>query len=1458
MVLVKGNRIDNYEMNIYEHAINMTAIRKHVAFLTSLGSRVTGYLGYKKATEYIIHYFNKLGIKTIIQEFNTTVPIDVNSYIELMWPNDTKTVIKAYALWPNFIQACAIPKGIEGKLVYVGKGEFSDLNGKDLNGSIVLMDFTSGSNWLRVADFGAKAIIFLSSEPITKYEALSKFSMTPIYVPRLYVPPKDAKILLKFASTNGNVRVYSDIAYRRVIAKNIIGVINGTKYPDEIIILSAHYDTWSIVPRIAPGASDSLGLAFLLELARYYASHRPLRTLWLVAYGGHWEGLTGAREFVEKYYFSRSVMMDKQKILLQIGLDITSDSEGVTLLYVGHFYKCGAYGGSGAIESRYAPVLSTMEKEVLPKLQKLGISKDLLFIAFKSIYWTGTEPEPYILDTEPATLSGSLAFTIMTSYSRKIWWGSPYDLMCNVDFEKLSKQFIIVSTITDFYLYNDNIGITWDRIKPNRLRIVGGDFKSYITFRGKVIYYDLESGWYKPIGREAIVRVGIHPNRYYPFANILLTTDKRGYFEVHGMPVSSVLPQYIYIDAWVVNGNAILFAPDMGIYGAKSFATTFTPLAHPFNVTIVVFPCAMIELFDIYDPLTGERGVIPDPTRSGDLYYFLSMSRIVPYDFESLAEPISYGYFYRPMDPLAIIFAKPGSRIGIVFQTGMIKLEHAGIIINASPVCPEGSGLFLKEQGERIRISFTAYHFARDLFLVSKHRSEILTSHYVGSLTLKYSLFKTSEYLNKTIESLHKKDYSKAYSLALTAWAWALRSYRDHVMPLIHDLSITTVFYFSLIIPFIVFFERLVFHAYGKRRFLVILITAIVLVTIFGKIHPAFTLVSNSALSLSGIVVLVFLAFVLSIFISETSSIMAREAERRLGKHRIAVTFAPFIHFSSSAIESMRRYKLRTILTMLTIVVVMIATLSLTSSSYYLAVLAKPLSQKPPYTGLLIKRSYGTPPSNSFDLYTPLLISGIVQDKGIVAPRYWLYPSMLYPYGLITFIVGKSYNATYPIRAFFGISPADAEHIIHRALVVGRVFTEEDYMACILSRKQSKVLGVSIGDTIQWNGLRLKVIGIYDPQTLVGFKDLDGLGITPIDPSTIPQYVPPGKKVPQVQYPLAWDLVLLIPWRLARDLGGYVASVAVYFNETLNEEEMENLASEVAEILGNTILGLGGRTVSYTGIISWALLGWGVIIVILALGALNVLIALIAALRERRRDIYVYTAVGLSPRGTATMFITESFAYAVVASVLGYLAGIGLNLLLHKLGLLPTIYIVNYSSLSAVLSILVTIGIVLASTIYPISVAARMITPSLERKWKPTTRPKGDVWEIPLPIAVATSDEALGILYYLNEYLLGAGKATRYFTVLSVDGISIDNRSISFNVLLAPREMNVTQNVRITFALKENRYTAILSIRRLSGDYVTWRSSNYNFIDSMRKQLLLWRSLSKGERSKYIKYFKHK
>ncbi len=82
-------------------------------------------------------------------------------------------------------------------------------------------------------------------------------------------------------------------------ASNVIATIPGTVSPEEILIVGAHYDSWSrggTARTFAPGADDNAsGTAAILETARVLAGRRFDFTVRIVAFGAEEYGLHGSR-----------------------------------------------------------------------------------------------------------------------------------------------------------------------------------------------------------------------------------------------------------------------------------------------------------------------------------------------------------------------------------------------------------------------------------------------------------------------------------------------------------------------------------------------------------------------------------------------------------------------------------------------------------------------------------------------------------------------------------------------------------------------------------------------------------------------------------------------------------------------------------------------------------------------------------------------------------------------------------------------------------------------------------------------------------------------------------------------------------------------------------------------------------------------------------------------------------
>ena len=291
---------DAYETKLNEFSkYYSTEVRTHLEFFASRGSRVVGYPGYYESVNYIVESLKSYGYDVYVENFTVTVPIDYGSYVEILSPYHK--VIKAYALVPNLVETCYTPNGITAELVYIGHGK-EEMNGKDIDNKIVVMEFDSGYEWMRAISLGAKAIIFVVnplSGSVTQIEAADKFSELPIYAPRLAVDWNDFKDILSELDAGERVKakIVVNMTFENVAAYNIIALKKGSKYSDEVVALTAYFDSWSVAPAWSPGADEALGISSLLAIAKLFKDEKPLRTVAFIAFSGHHQALAGAREF---------------------------------------------------------------------------------------------------------------------------------------------------------------------------------------------------------------------------------------------------------------------------------------------------------------------------------------------------------------------------------------------------------------------------------------------------------------------------------------------------------------------------------------------------------------------------------------------------------------------------------------------------------------------------------------------------------------------------------------------------------------------------------------------------------------------------------------------------------------------------------------------------------------------------------------------------------------------------------------------------------------------------------------------------------------------------------------------------------------------------------------------------------------------------------------------------------
>ena len=144
-----------------------SGLAETVKILASFEDRSTGTEGAERTASYIKKRFAEMGFEEVESHF-FKIPVRKHGGSTL-FISEKGSSVPIQPISSNLISPETISKeGMEGPLVFVGAGELKDFNGKDIAGSIILMDLESGKNWLHAASLGAKALIYLDRGPTSR------------------------------------------------------------------------------------------------------------------------------------------------------------------------------------------------------------------------------------------------------------------------------------------------------------------------------------------------------------------------------------------------------------------------------------------------------------------------------------------------------------------------------------------------------------------------------------------------------------------------------------------------------------------------------------------------------------------------------------------------------------------------------------------------------------------------------------------------------------------------------------------------------------------------------------------------------------------------------------------------------------------------------------------------------------------------------------------------------------------------------------------------------------------------------------------------------------------------------------------------------------------------------------------------------------------------------------------
>jgi len=1496
-------------------------LKRDISFFTSFSNRLPGSKGLDESAKYIFKRFKDLRLKDVhFEEFGVTVPRQEKANLFLPGGSGTQAipdlirgsghhdggldksspyidggldksspyidggldksspyiaggeVLGLQLIWPNLIYLSSLPEGgIEAPLIRLSSAKLADLKGKRVAGSIVVLDFDTGSDWLNLPRLGAKAVIFVEPELIFRREAEKKFLSTPLPFPRFFILQKEAKKIRK--SFYPRVRLESKAGWQEERARNIIGKIEGSdpQLKREVIILEAYYDSISIVPQLSPGAESSLGIVSLLQLIKVFKEHPPKRTIIFLATSAHFQGLSGIRAFISRHF--SELESKKLNLVLFVGLDLSSHNDELGVFFKGMYYnQLDSRNRLKRFFSDFATDCREISKEIQERAKIKGVPLHDGVNPIEGRGWESFLFGDYAFDHEAITLAGGPGVGLVTTDDARIFVDTPSDTSSNLNFKNFEKQVRDLSLLLPKIVNKVDLRFPQQR-KFRRLQINAG----FAKVAGRIVEFDARVNYIpdKPIlSSLAVIRHRVKSMVGVRCPLIQKVKGKGAHFEFDGIiPLAARNKKTsVLVEGYKLSPQTgeIIYAPDRGINGAVAYPIEFPVTTAYHEALVVVFRCRAYGIYDLVDPQN-----------------FSYLKSVQIYDGETDSEPNSFGFAFpwetdwkrKSEEDCGVIFAEPKMRVKIVMGSGLGANRF--LLLNSNFKEFTGKGYLLPE--EEGNIFDTSYKAATDLWWLDEGRISLLSKHRIINKGMSDLHQTTRKILDQAKKLKREGEYSGFFSYSRAAWGYETQVY-PQVRKTADDVVKGVLFYLAMLLPLCFFLERLIFAFRDLQRQLIA--TALLFVAFFAcfrYIHPAFDITLNPSFVLLAFLILALSLLVIFLIvgkfeeqIKKVRGTMREAHQADVGRMSVAAVAL------SLGISNMRKRKGRTALTCITLILLTFTVLSFTSVVSERRTNIIPTKGKALYNGILIRNGAWDPP---LDNPTSEHLLDEFGKKGIVVGRSWYLTREEEKKEVVIrrTIKRTLNNRSCQIAAVQGLD-VEERRVTHldKTLIGGRWFKKGEDAECILPQKIAKLLKIRERDLgkaeVAFGGMNFKVVGIFSSQTYKKFTDLDGEILTPVDwekQKGLEEERRVQKEVFMKYTHFEPDDIILISNQALSKVGGDLRSVAISFPTSKKAEKtLEELMKRVSL---NIYAGMEGKLYRFSSLTATSLIGLEDLFIPILIAALIVLNTMLGSVYERTKEITTFSSLGLAPAHIGALFLAESLVYAVIGAVSGYLIAQGVVKVIVTFNLLPGLYL-NYSSLSAVASTSIVMLVVLLSTIYPAKKASEVATPAIERSWR-LPEPEGDTWKVKLPFSVM-GEEVIGLHSFIQEWLKSfqeysvgnlVTEKVKGFTfpwkelegtlgkelslvLTPLMGEEVLVFEIDFRSWLAPFDLGVSQEVKLQFlpTSLEKVFDIQLTIKRLSGEIGDWKRTNRRFLTLLRKQFLIWRTLSVEAKEGYI------
>lgn len=949
--------------------------------------------------------------------------------------------------------------------------------------------------------------------------------------------------------------------------------------------------------------------------------------------------------------------------------------------------------------------------------------------------------------------------------------------------------------------------------------------------------------------------------------NELVATDAEGRYRIEGLPTHNPALVFFAPHAYRLDPatGAVTDTSDLGRQSADLRLVVDVRQETP-PLRQLVFGCQEFSLVGLYDPR-----------------YLQDLGEVVPIDARRNAEPQRVNLVLHRQ--LMAGFVEPGTSLCLLFRYGRIGNRLVLLNMPESPASAGGGPARSTARGagagytveQLASIGPLSLATATDLLRLDAQRLAEYRAAGVSSSLIDELHREAGRQLERARAALAANDASALLREANGAWANEARVY-DAARALASDVVRGAIFLLILCAPFAFCIERLAVGTPNVYRQIAGMVLIFALMTaVLWSFHPAFK-ISSSPLIIVLAFVIIFMSSVViwvvyrkfDIELKRLRSSRGGVSTESMGVARGSVVMSAVL----LGIANMRRRRFRTVLTSLTVVLITFTVLCFTSSQSYIGTSRYPTGQSAEHSGIEIRQRSFRPMSG------PVVqnLQAVLGPKTRVVEQWWNV-SAADPRDLPSLSAEAAPSTPGVGVALLGLSPganqvSRIEEVIGgdrwAAIESGR--RDVIYLPSVLARQ----LGVQEGDRVRLGGLSLVVAGVFDGDAFdqrvfslagepltplrytAGLLDASGRRLDDDNAASLDVESTLGGGLDSAQYEhLPASQVAIVPAEVSRMLpNAQLRRIAI---RLADEKQVRAVADEVSRRFGLALFaGLDdGVYLISAGNLS-NVSGGARVLIPLLIGGLIIFNTMMGSIAERKREIHVYTSLGLAPLHVGALFVAEALTYGLIGVVFGYVIGQGVGTLLTSLGWLGGVTL-NYSGTSAVLTMSLILLVVLVSALIPARIASKVAAPSIERTWR-VPDPVGDEIHATLPFTINRT-AADGVLAYVAEYLdahregsIGRFSADQIEPIPPEGAAGAGRRGLRALIWLTPFDLGIRQRMHLLIEPSdvENVFEVRIHLTRLSGDDSSWHRTNRTFLTDLRQQFLRWRSLPPAVVARYV------